>query len=387
MPDLARQRAGLRRLRLVGTLVLTTLACVISATFAQPAAALQKAIWGPVQVGGVSQFPIYQDLGVDLFQYTVPWDGVAPTQPANPTDPNDPAYRWPAELDQAVAEATPRGIRVLAMVMRTPAWANGGQPEVAPPTDPQQYAMFLEALAKRYPAIRHFMIWGEPIRNTNYLVNGGAAPNYYIKGQKKPTALPKVSPLQRSQAAGYARLVDASYGRLKALNRANLIIGGNTTTSGDIDPFNWFKYLRLPNGKPPRMDLFGHNPFGTRGPDLKKEQILIGTADMSDLDVFIPWVKKYLSRSGRNPRIRLFISEYTAPTDIAGFEFPYHVTRPLQAKWLTAAMNIGKRSKDIYGLGWIGLYDTVRADGQESRTGLIDAKGVRKPAYYAFRRS
>lgn len=355
---------------------------------AAPAQAFQKAIWGPVAVDGVSQFPIYDDLGVDLYEKTVSWATTAPTRPANPADPNDPAYRWPAELDQALAEATPRGIGVLVMVMRTPGWANGDQRDIYPPTDPQQYAMFMEALAKRYPAVRHFMVWGEPIRNTNYAIVGNSAPNYYVKNAKKPKKLPKFGAIQRAEARGYAELVDATYGRLKALNRANLIIGGNTTTSGDVDPFNWAKYLRLANGKPPRMDMFGHNPFGTRGPDLKKDQLLIGTADMSDLDVFIPWIKKYVARGGRNTKLKLFISEYTAPTDAAGFEFAYHVTRPLQAAWLTSAMKIAKRSKDIYGLGWIGLYDQPpRADGLGSNIGLIDGKGVKKPSYFAYKRS
>jgi hypothetical protein len=364
-------------------LTLIASACAGGSAVAAP----KKAIWGPVTHAGQSQFPIYKSLGVDLFQYTVDWRATAPTQPERPSDPDDPAYVWSPELDLVAAEAQRHGIGVLVMVMWTPEWANGGNPANVPPRDPDAYAAFLEALARRYPRVRHFMVWGEPIRSPNYAVHGGNAPNYYVKPNEPPSKnLPRFSAVQRADARGYAELVDATYARLKRLNRRNLVIGGNTTTSGDVDPFNWAKYLRLKNGKPPRMDLFGHNPFGTRGPNLAKNQILAGTADMSDLDVFAPWVRRWISRDGRNRRLRLFASEYTAPTDVPSYEFPYFVTRALQARWVTAAFRVA-RQVDLYGLGWLGLRDLpVRPDGKESRTGLIDARGRRKPAYYAFMR-
>src|SRR3954451_8608334 len=71
---------------------------------------LKKAIWGPVTVDGVSQFPIYSDLGVGIYEYTIAWDAIAPTRPSNPADPNDPVYVWPAELDLARSEAQRYGI-------------------------------------------------------------------------------------------------------------------------------------------------------------------------------------------------------------------------------------------------------------------------------------
>ena len=140
---------GQRRRRLLPTLAaaLALVGGLVGSSTAQ--AAPEKAIWGPVQVDGASQFPVYDDLGVTLFQFHVDWSSVAPTQPANPTDPSDPAYRWPADLDLAVAEGIRYGIDVLVLPMRTPSWANGGAATQTPPTDPQDYAKFLEALARR----------------------------------------------------------------------------------------------------------------------------------------------------------------------------------------------------------------------------------------------
>ncbi len=61
---------------------------------------------------GSSAFREYQRLGVDVVQFQLGWDTVAPTRPAFQTDPKDPAYRWPAIVDQAVRAGRRRGIRV-----------------------------------------------------------------------------------------------------------------------------------------------------------------------------------------------------------------------------------------------------------------------------------
>ncbi|UUY05686.1 hypothetical protein LRS13_09250 [Svornostia abyssi] len=242
-------------------------------------------------------------------------------------------------------------------------------------------------MSRRYPSVRHWMVWGEPIRAPNYLLHPTGAPNYY---QPNGGAVPRPRPFnaqQRRDAQRYAQLVDAAYGRLKSLNRAHKIIGGNTTTSGDVDPENWIKHLRLPDGRPPRMDLFGHNPFTSRVPDLKRTQIVPGTADFSDLDTLAGWLDRDLHRRGRNRRLRIFISEFTMPTDKPSYEFPFHATRPAQARVLAAGLRIARRWNRIYTFGWMGLRDPApRADGTESRTGLIDAQDRRKPAYDAYKR-
>lgn len=98
------------------------------------------------------------------------------------------------------------------------------------------------------------------------------------------------------------------------------------------------------------------------------------------------WLDRYLARRGRNHRLPIFISEYNAPTNEPGYEFNYHVTRSVQACWLGAGFEIMRRWNRIYTLGWHSLRDIRRGDGEKSRTGLIDVRGVRKPAYYVFKR-
>src|SRR4051794_35187667 len=94
---------------------------------------LNKAIWGPVEVNGASQFPIYSDLGVGIYETAIDWNTIATRKPADARDPADPAYTWPAEIDEAVAEGQKYGIKVLVGVSGTPSWANGGHgPRFAP---------------------------------------------------------------------------------------------------------------------------------------------------------------------------------------------------------------------------------------------------------------
>ena len=61
-----------------------------------PRAAFSKAIWGEATRDGVNQFPMYKMLGVSIVELDLDWNQVAPTRPAQPTNPNDPAYVWPA---------------------------------------------------------------------------------------------------------------------------------------------------------------------------------------------------------------------------------------------------------------------------------------------------
>ena len=342
---------------------------------------VKKAIWGPTRFAGRSQFPIYRDLGVGIYQQSLSWASVAPTRPAHPRDPADPAYRWPEDVSYGVQQSLRYHIRPLLMAIGSPEWSNGGRGPTAPPLDPKDYADFLEAASRRYPGVHHWMVWGEPNRIPNYLIAGRA--------DAIQKDAPPFTALQRLQDERYAELVDAAYGRLKRRSRRNLIIGGNTTTSGDVDPWNWIKNLKLKSGRPPRMDLYGHNPFAARAPDLNGDQLVKGTADICDLDLLASWLDRYLARPTYNRRLPIFISEYNAPTDTPGYEFPYHVTRAVQARWLRAAFAIERRWGRIYSLGWQPLRDVPPrlADGLGSPTGLIDGRGVRKPAYDAFKRA
>jgi hypothetical protein len=342
-------------------------AAILAASPGGARAATHKAIWGPAKVDGRSQFPIYRDLGVRIYQAKLLWNEVAPTRPRRPKDPADPAYRWPKELSYVVRQAKRYGMRVALQMMYSPPWSNGDRAREWAPR-PHAFAQFAAAAARRYPSVRLWMVWGEPSARRNFL------PMPY----QRPTG-PRI----------YSRILDAAYGALKRVRRSNLVIGGNTFTSGDVRPRKFIKSMRLPNGRPPRMDMYGHNPFTTRRPALWRSYVGYGFADYSDLDTLAGWVDHYLGRRRKGP-IKLFISEFTVPSDHANDTFNFWVSRRTQASWLGAALRIANRWRRIYAVGWFTLYDEPPRGpggtaGREVNWGLLDWRGWQKPSYRAFK--
>ena len=383
-----RSRAGTRtgRRLLRRTLPPILVVGLVAATAAQPATAapsIKKAIWGPVEVNGQSQFPIYRDLGVGILEMPLSWAAIAVDRPQNPRDPSDPAYRWPPAVDSAISQGRASGIEVMLVLVDAPGWANGGRPARWAARDPADAADFAEAAARRYPAVRHWMVYDEPSRQAVFMPLTKEKRN-----DKSKTRRP--APLTRAVRRGpelYARILDASYAAFKRVRSSNLVIGGNTFTTGDVSPFNFIRAMRLPNGRPPRMDLFGHNPFTARRPKLgSKPPMGFGLADFSDLEILTGWVDRYLKKSSRRP-LRLFLAEFSVPSDHPNYEFNFYVSRKTQASWLASAFRIVRGWKRIYSMGWHALYDDPpRPDGRENARGLLDYKGNKKPSYNAYKR-
>jgi hypothetical protein len=328
------------------------------------AAGFAKAIWGDVYRNGVNQFPIYHQLGVSIYEAELQWNVVAPSRPAHPTDPRDPAYRWPAEIDQALAQAARSHMRVLLEIRWTPGWANGGRSRAWAPTMPSDFAAFAAAASRRYPGVHLWMIWAEPTRKGQFQPITPAAPGTRL------TRAQQVAP------HSYAALLDASYGALKRVSSKNLVIGGNTYTTGVIDPQQWVENLRLANGRPPRMDMYGHNPFSAAPPDFSAPPSPDGAVEFSDLPRLGGWIDRNLRKG-----MPIFISEWTIPTR-ADQEFNFYVDPSAAAQWITKALRQSRHWNRIYALGWINLYDRPPA----SYGGLIQANGKKKPLFYAFER-
>jgi hypothetical protein len=172
----------------------------------------------------------------------------------------------------------------------------------------------------------------------------------------------------------YARLVDCAYGSVKAVSRHNVVIGGSTYSSGSIDTQSWIENMRLPNGKPPRMDMYAHNPFSVENPDFRTPPSPFGEVQFSDLHELAGWVDQYLHRG-----IKLFLSEFTIPTK-PDREFDFYVDPPVAAQWVRDALYLARHWRRIYAMGWIHVYD----DPPLSYGGLLTAQGTPKPDFYAF---
>ncbi len=356
-------------MRPVMCIALGALTCLVAPT---PAGAAEKAIWGPIdRPDGTSAFPLYRELGVDTYQAQLFWPTIAARRPAEPRNPNDPDYHWPPELDRAISESRRNGIRIALRVLQSPPWANGGRSPVWVP-DAAAYADFVTAASRRYPTVRRWMIWSEP--------NGvnGLLPNR------------RNSPVG---ARAYARILDTAYSALKHVSQANIVIGGMTFTSGVVSPAHFLRFMRLPSGRRPRLDWYGHNPFPFRFPRLRKRAEPGGFRDMSDLDLFAEEVARAYThpcgqggtrRCGRRPK--LWLAEYAVQSDHPSSVFSLSVSRAQQARWLRAGYEIVDRMPSVAGLCWLGLLDEHRPR-RNANWGLMTAAGVPKPSFFAYRRA
>ena len=367
-PSLRYYTAMLRRPR-----ILIALAAVLGLLAAAPATvgAFDKAFWGPVTVKDQSAFPTYKDLGVSLFQYQLAWDRIALQRPANPSDPNDPAYRWPRDADLAMADAQANGMSVAMMIIGAPLWANGGHQLRWGPKDPEDYAAFLVAAARRYPAVHRWLIWGEPNRIENWQP---------LKPQKRGAM--NLTPGEARGPKAYARLLEAAYRALKGASPENIVVGGNTASGGSVNPYSFAKYMTLPNGKRPHFDQWGHNPFSARLPSFRNPPSAQRFVDFSDLKRYSRFLDDQFHR-----RVKIFLSEWTIPTEPNDKEFSFWVSEDTQALWLSAGLRVARSFHRITGLGWIHLYDEPPdALGRPVvHGGLIKADGTPKPGYDAFK--
>jgi hypothetical protein len=347
------------RLRSLAAVLATGAALWLAAA---PAPAAEKAIWGPVTLpGGDSAMDLYSELGVDTLQLSLSWADVAPTQPASPTDPADPAYRWPSDITAAAGAAGPRGIQLALLVANAPPWANGGRPPIWAPQKPKDYADFLTAAARRYPGVRRWMIWGEPNRDDRFQPNR----------EKDPIG-----------AQTYAQLLDAAYAALKRASPANRVIGGMTWTGGTAKPATFLRWMRLPSGRRPRLDWFGHNPFPYRFPKLSEPPIGLGFRDISDMDTFSGEVARAYGR-----KVPLWLSEYTIQSDQGSATFATFVPRATQARYVTAGYAIADElGSAVAGLGWLDLLDEPPT-ATSANWGLLTYALQRKPAFAAFARA
>ena len=169
-------------------------------------------------------------------------------------------------------------------------------------------------------------------------------------------------------------MLDAAYGALKAVSRRNLVIGGCTYTTGALDPLQWIQNLRLPNGRPPRMDMWAHNPFSYKPPMFAGPPSPFDEVQFSDLHELEDWIEHYLHR-----RLPLFLSEFEIPT-APDQTFNFWVDPAVAAPWVTDALRSSRHWHEIYALGWINVYD----DPPLETGGLLTAGGTPKPDFYAF---
>ena len=307
---------------------------------------------------------------------------------------------------------------------KSPDWATGmtNQLQYAP-LDPNDFANFATAAARKYPSVHLWMIWGEPNRQKNFCPLNRppfrvycaitSVANKMAAGQAYWSAT-SLTGIQAFFPQTYAKLVDAAYGALHAStlpgNAQNKVIAGDTEPAGDIMPGMWIKYMKLVDPKtglytiPPRMDMYGHNPFpmSGRSPSFKSTPSIHNLLDFSDLTRVRDLVNAQLAQPLGKSSIPLFLGEFCIPTGTDDGEFGYWVPnsksdpryvartdgQDVQDLWITSALAAVKTASWISSIGWIHLVDNdpniyVQTWNKQHTTKIFDPNATRAGLFYS----
>jgi hypothetical protein len=289
-------------------------------------------------------------LGVAIVRYTLRWDQIARTAPANPRSHLDAAYRW------GVADAVLRGLRArridaVVTIYGTPGWANGRRSPNWAPTNGTAVAGFAYAAARRYSWVRRWLVWNEPNQRLHLRPT---SPRVYV-----------------------SRLLNPAYGGLKAANRRALVGGGITAPrggTGGVSPVDWIRGMGRARA---RLDAYAHNPYPlnprretpSSGGCPRCATITMATLERLDTEVRRAFGAK-----------RIWLTEYgyqTNPPDRW-----LGVSPALQARYLAEAALRAYRAPRVDMLIQFLVRDEPVAARWQS--GLVGIDGVVKPAYQAF---
>jgi hypothetical protein len=191
------------------------------------------------------------EISSDGYRYTridFYWSGI---------ESSDNNFDW-TRVDSAVDHAHARGLTVLAMPTYSPSWTRPrGTTDKTPPTDPNQYAEFVEAAVRRYGAyssvakyrnnpVKYWELWNEP--------------NLRSFWQDPVTRLPNPE--------AYAEMIGRTYPRAKAADASATFMVGGLVGPIDISApeflrrvYSYHKSQRP--GSPIPFDAVGLHPYSS----------------------------------------------------------------------------------------------------------------------------
>ena len=148
-----------------------------------------------------------------------------------PEDGDSYAEWYVDRADFVVNEARARGLKVLMVFSRTPAWANGGGDVNVPPRDPADYGRAAAWVAQHFQGrVDAWSVYNEP--------------NHINKDFWTGTP------------ADYARLLRAAYPQFKAGDPNTLVVAGNVVYNDDV----WLRQMYAA-GASGSFDVMGVHPY------------------------------------------------------------------------------------------------------------------------------
>ena len=289
-------------------------------------------------------------IGVELYRYTLRWDHVAPTKPADGRNPNDAAYRW-GVADAIVNGLRARGIAPIVTLFGTPRWANGGKGSNWAPRSKWHFASFAHAAAKRYGGkVNHWLVWNEPNK----------------AGFFRPTS-----------PRAYVRLLNVAYPAIKSGDPNAAAVGAGVTGPrggrGGVSPVAWIRGMDRARA---RLDAYAHHPY----PSHPSDRPWSGgcghctTIELAELGRLLREVRRAFGGK------RIWLTEYAYQTNPP--DRFLGVSKARQARY------IGSASRRVYAAPRVDMliHFMYRDDGRAAgwQSGLVNRSGSAKPAYRAW---
>ena len=329
-------------------------------------------------------FPMLQKLHVQVVRADLYWGGggaisVANHKPTNARNPDDPAYNW-APYDHLVQVAAKYKVKILFTIWGTPRWANGGKSARWAPTKFSNLQSFAYAAAKHFsgtqrdvndvkiPAVRLWTAWNEP----NQLFE--LYPQYKrIHGKYVMLS-----------AINYAKICAAVYAGVHGTHLYGEKVACGVTAPGGNDnprgsrgtPSPQAFMIAAKKAGMRKFDAYAHNPYNGPRETPTTKPGGHGAYTLGNLADMIKQVTKLWG-----PR-RIWLTEYAYQTNPPDRRFGVSYTK--QAAYLKQAFAIARKFKRIDMMLWFQFKDEPGIGGWQS--GLLTARGTKKPAYTAFAR-
>jgi hypothetical protein len=293
----------------------------------------------------------YVAIGAKVARFQLIWENVQSSGPGT--------YDW-QYIDAVVAGLEARGITALPVIDTTPTWARaaGCSAHVCAPADPNTYAAFAAAAARRYApqGVHDWEIWNEP--------------NNPIFWQPSPNT------------AAYTELLKAAYASIHAVDPAATVISGGlapaATGNGWIAPVQFLSEIYADGGGG-SFDAVGWHPYDF--PDTVTQYRSDGHA-WDQMTGTSPSARSLMIAHGDGGK-SIWATEFGAPTCTGDSTC---VTEGQQATMVTEAYALWRT------YSWAGplisyMYQDTGTDqaNREDFFGFVRADGSQKPAYAAFR--
>lgn len=308
--------------------------------------------------------------GTRITRVDVLWHRIAPTRPATPRDPADPAYDW-GQMDAIVRGLSARGILPILTFFSSPPWVSAAGVRSAAPRA-SDASRFAAALARRYsgeyapagepplPEARRIEVWNEP--NLPFFFT----PQCRRQGGRAVYTSPR----------RYAALLRASYREIKAVNPDAIVIGGVTGPASSTQRFcdgeaavGALDFAAgLARERPP-MDVYSQHVYPIGSP-------LLAT-------FFPSWrtMGRLIRAVDRvRPGLPVYITETGYHTSYNRFH-RYFVSEAQQAAWLDQTYRVANRRSRVELVVWFNLQDNPFWTG-----GLLRRDLSPKPASARFAR-